>query len=434
MTTENAFSARRPLTIGLLALALLVGGFGTWSVLANISGAVIVPGAIEVDQNRQVVQHPDGGVVAKINVKEGDPVIAGDILLQLDATLLRSRLNVIEGQYFEQTARAARLAAERDNLETTTFPDELVSTATSRPDLAELIAGQTRLFTSRRDTLATQVGQLRKRMGQIDAQIGGLRAQEDALEQQLRLIREELTNQKALLNKGLTQASRVLALQREEASLSGQIGRLVASRAEAEGRVTEIELQITQLSAQRREEAISQLRDLETTRLDLAEQRISLREQLSRLDIRAPVSGIVHGMNVFAERSVLRPADPIMYLVPQDRPLLIAAQVDPIHVDQVHVGQPVRLQFAAFSSRTTPELNGTVVTLSPDAFQDDTTGLSYYRAEVHLDPGEADKLPNGATLLPGMPVTGFIRTEDRTPLAYLVEPFTSYFDKAFRDR
>ncbi|UWQ07471.1 HlyD family type I secretion periplasmic adaptor subunit [Aliiroseovarius crassostreae] len=433
-TPNSPFSARRPLTLGILALIFLIGGFGSWSLLASISGAVIIPGAIEVEQNRQIVQHPDGGVVADINVKEGDLVEAGEVLIRLDATLLQSRLNVVEGQYYELLARSARLVAERDNLDTISFAPELLNATQTHPDIAALVAGQERLFVSRRETRASQTEQLRKRVGQINSQISGLQAQETALNRQLELIRAELASQKSLLEKGLTQASRVLALQREEASLAGRIGELIAGRAQAAGRMTEIELQITQLAAQGREEAISALRDMETTRLELAEQRISLREQMRRLDIRAPVSGVVHGMQIFAERSVLRPADTVLFLVPQDRPLRIAAQVSPLHIDQVHVGQDVRLQFSTFSTRTTPELLGTVITLSPDAFRNESTGESFYRAEIALNEGEIQKLPEGATLLPGMPVTGFARTQEQTPFAYLVKPFTDYFTKAFRDR
>ncbi len=431
---DTAFSARRPLILGLFSLILLVCGFGTWSVMTNISGAVIFPGAVEVDQNRQVVQHPEGGVVAEIRVKEGDQVKAGDILVRLDATLLRSRLKAVEGQYFEQMARSARLAAERDDLEHPAYAPELTQNAAKNPEIAALIEGQNRLFHSRKETLATQIAQLNKKIGQIDSQIAGQNAQLDALQQQRLLIREELSSQTALLEKGLTQASRVLALQRQEVGLSGDIGGLIANRAQAEGRATETELEITKLSAQRRETAISTLRDLAANRLDLIEQRVSLIEQLNRLDIRAPVSGVVHGLSVFAERSVLRPADPILFLIPQDRPLLIAAQIDPIHVDQIHVGQDVRLQFSSFSSQTTPELNGTVATLSPDAFQNEANGQSFYRAEIFLNKGEREKLPDGASLLPGMPVTGFARTQDQTPLTYLLKPFTAYFTKAFRDR
>lgn len=428
------FSARTPLAIGFLALVFLVGGFGTWAVLANISGAVIVSGAIEVDQNRQVVQHPDGGVVSEILVKEGDLVAAGDVLVRLDSTLLQSRLNVVEGQYYEVLARTARLAAERDGAVAPEFPEAITGPAQNRPDIKALIQGQERLFTSRSQTLATQAEQLAKRAGQIRAQIDGVNAQQNALDKQLVLIREELLNQETLLAKGLAQASRVLALQREEAGLLGRIGGLTASRAEAEGRITEIDLNVTQLTAQRREEAMTELRNLDSTRLDLAEQRLSLIETLNRLDLRAPVSGVVLGMRIFAERAVIRAADPVMFLVPQDRPLVIAAQVEPIHVDQVYVGQEVRLQFTAFNSRDTPDLTGHVSTLSADAFTDEGSGVSYYRTEIHLDEGELAKLPKGASLLPGMPATGFIRTEDQTPLAYLIEPLRDYFVKAFRER
>lgn len=426
-------SVRGYMTVGILGLLVLVGGFGSWSVLSNISGAIISTGQVEVDQNRQVVQHPDGGVVAEIIVDEGDLVAEGDILLRLDPTELLSELSIVESQLFEFMARRARWQAERDTTPDIVYDAELLELAVERPELQDLIDGQSRLFAARNESLAKQREQLDKRKDQILTQVEGIGAQQASLETQIALIQEELADQQSLLDRGLAQATRVLALQREEASLEGRRGELIASGAQAAERVTEIEIEMLQLETQRREEAITRLRDLQVRELELAEQRRALRTRLSRMDIRAPASGIVYSKQVFTPRSVIRPADPVMFLIPQDRPLVIAAQVEPIHVDQVFVTQDVVVRFSAFDSRTTPELFGTVVQVSADAFVDERTQATYYRAEIRLPEEELERLPEGLVMIPGMPVEAFIRTDARTPLAYLVRPLTDYFAKAFRE-
>ena len=433
MTAETkVWSTRRPVVYGLVTLFMLLAGFGTWSVLTTISGAIVTSGQIEVEQNRQVVQHPDGGVVATINVAEGDTVAAGDLILSLDGATVRSELAIVEGQLFEALARRARLEAERDGAAQITFSADLIATAPQRPEVTEKMEGQVRLFEAKRESLASQTEQLGKRRDQIDQQILGIDAQSQALTTQLALLQEELEAQQGLLDQGLTQASRVLDLQRQEAQLRGQLGELDASRAQAGGRITETEIEVLRLASDRREEANTQLRESGAQELELVERRRALAERINRLDVRAPVSGIVLGLAVTTPRAVLRPADPVLYLIPQDRPLVIASQVPPIHIDQVHVGQAVKLVFSAFSSRTTPELNGHVAVVSADALIDQRSQAPYFRAEIVLDPGEMEKLA-GQTLLPGMPVEAFIQTEARTPLAYLLKPFTDYFARAFRE-
>lgn len=427
------YPLRVPMTLGILALLVLVGGFGTWAATTNISGAIIASGSIEVDQNRQVVQHPDGGVVAEIVADEGDTVAEGDVLLRLDPTLLQSELTIAEGQYFELVARRARLQAERDGVDEILFGEELLQRAEADPEVAELVGGQRNLFFARRDSVEREIEQLAKRGDQIADQVRGIEAQQVALTTQLDLIQQELTDQQTLLDRGLAQASRVLSLQREQARLSGTVGELTAQKAQAEGRITELDIEILKLETRRREEAITTLRDLQFRERELAEQRRAIKERLSRMEIRAPVSGVIYGLTVFAPRSVIRPADPVMFIVPQDRPLVIAAQVEPIHIDQLFVDQEVSLRFSSLDQRTTPELFGRVVQISADAFEDQASRVRYYRAEIVMNEGEAARLPEGAALIPGMPVEAFIRTEDRTPLAYLVKPFTDYFAKAFRE-
>ena len=430
---KTSWSARGPLTIGVFALLLLLGGFGSWAVFSELSGAVIASGRIEVDQNRQVVQHLDGGVVAEILVDEGDLVEAGQTLIRLDSTLLASNLAIVEGQLFELMARRGRLEAERDKSDTVQFDAELLDIAATDSNVQDIIDGQRRLFLARLDSLQGEIDQLGKRRAQIADQVRGIEAQQDALKIQLALIVEELNDQRSLLEKGLAQASRVLALQREEASLSGRVGELAASKAQAEGRITETEIEIIKLDTRRREEAITRLRDLQYRELELAEQRRSLREQLARLDIAAPTSGVVYGLQVYTPRSVIRAADPVLYIVPQDRPLVIAAQVPVIHVDKTFTGQDVILRFSALDQRNTPELYGTVTKISADAFTDEKTGISYYRSQIILRDGEMAKLPDNVKLVPGMPVEAYLRTGDHAPIAYLMKPLTDYFVKAFRE-
>lgn len=427
------FSARRPMMLGFIALLVLVGGFGTWAVASKLSGAVIAEGQVQIDQNRKVVQHPDGGVVTEILIEEGDTVAAGDVLIRLDAGQLSSQLTIIEGQYFELLARQARFEAERDGADALVFNTELVAAAEDSPEVSSLMNGQVRLFTSRMEGISTQLEQLEKRKTQISRQLDGLAAQTTALREQLVLIREELSSQQALLDKGLSQASRVLALKREEAGILGRLGELSASSAEAELRITETELQRIALKTELREKAITELRDSHASARDLAEQRRNIKEQLERLEIRAPVAGVIYGLQVFAEQAVIQRAQPVLYVVPQDRDLVIMSRVDPLHIDQIFVGQTVYLQFPAFNSRDTPDLLGRVTRMSADSFVDETSGISFYQAEVQLDEGQIERLPEGAILMPGMPVSAFIRTTDRSPMHYLVEPLWDYFTKAFRE-
>jgi HlyD family secretion protein len=427
------WSVRKPMIVGVLGLLLLVGGFGTWAVMTQIAGAVIAGGQIEVDQNRQVVQHPDGGVVEAIRVEEGDQVAAGEVLLRLDPNELRSELSIVESQLFELVARRGRLEAERDERDEIRFDPLLVETAGDRADVRDLMAGQQRLFEARAASISQAIRQLEKQKDQIADQITGITAQLDSTDEQMVLLQKELTDQQSLLDRGLAQASRVIALQRDAARMRGTIGELQASHAQARNRITELDVEILNLQSQRRQEAITQLRDIQSRELELRERRRALLERMDRLDITAPVAGVVYDLRVFARRSVIRPADPVLYIIPQDRPLVINARVKPIDIDKLTIGQEVTLRFSALDQRQTPELTGTVKLISADAFEDEATRQSYYRAEIVLSEGEQAKLPADTTLLPGMPVEAFIRTEDRTPIAYLVKPLTDYFTKAFRE-
>ncbi|WP_120634004.1 HlyD family type I secretion periplasmic adaptor subunit [Ruegeria sp. EL01] len=431
-TTRPVWRIRVPAMVGFAALAILLGGLGVWAVKTRLAGAIVSSGVIEVQSNRQVVQHPDGGVVGEIFVRNGDVVTSGDLLLRLDDTFLSSEQTIVVSQLFELLARRARLEAERDGTTSENLSIRLLEVQQEDDIDPDLIAGQQRLFDARLESMAKQTQQLSEQRAQTESEIDGTKAQLVSLRRQVELIQDELDDQQSLLSRGLTQASRVLSLQREEASLSGEIGSLEASVARLKGQIAATEIQILELTATRREEAITTLRDVQTQVAELSERRLSLAERLSRLDIRAPVSGTVYDSQVFALQSVIQPAEPMMYVVPQDTPLLVAARVDAIHVDQLHVGQSVALRFPAFNQRETPEIDGQVLNVSADTFTDEQTGFTFYRAELAPIDGQIERL-NGQALLPGMPVEAMIKTDERTPLSYLIKPMADYFNRAFRE-
>ncbi|MEE9453200.1 MAG: HlyD family type I secretion periplasmic adaptor subunit [Paracoccaceae bacterium] len=430
MSTQN-WSTHRPLTLGFMALALLVLGLGTWSIKVNIAGAIIASGLVEVEINRQVVQHPNGGVIGEILVDDGDVVALGDILMRFDDTLLRSDLSVTTGQLYEITARKARLKAERDGVETLIFPSDLLEAANA-PFVKELIDGQADLFAARRDSLAREAALLREKTAQINEQITGKFAQITAAQTQKTLLNEELVDELALLEKGLSQATKVRGLQREAARVGGLLGDLTANIAQNRGRIAEIEIEILRLQTRLREDAITTLRDLQFREIELNEKRITLLETLQRMDIRAPASGVIYGKKFHALRAVVRPAEPILYIVPQDTALIITARIPAVHIDQVHQGQAANLRFSAFDMRTTPEIPGHVVRVSADIFTDEFTGETYYSADISPN-AEGFEMLKDLEVIPGMPVQAFIKTTDRTPLNYLIKPLMDYFTKAFRE-
>ncbi len=429
---RRKWSAKMPMWFGMLSVAILFGVLGVWGNFATISGAIISSGMIQGESLRQVVQHPQGGVVGAIDVKEGDRVEAGQVLIRFDDKLLRSQLTTVDSQLKEIFARRARLIAERDDADSLVFTPELVELGKTDQSTVQLMQGQTRLFEARRKSLQQQTKQLNERKVQIRLQIKGVEAQLVSSSEQAALIQQELAGQQSLLDKGLAQAGRVLSLQREASRLNGSVGELKSSAARGEAQIIETDIQILQLSSARREEAITTLRDLTYTEIEMIERKLSLDETLSRMDVRAPMSGIVHGLTVHALRSVVRAADPILYVVPSDSALVISSRIEAIHVDQVHVGQDASLRFSTFDQRTTPEIFGKVVKVSADVFQDEVTGGSYYSAEIEPNAGEMDRLGD-VELLPGMPVEAFIKTEDRSPLSYLTKPFMDYFNRAFRE-
>jgi HlyD family secretion protein len=426
------YPIRRPVTLGLVAVALLTIGIFGWGSRASLSGAVIAPGQVQVEARAQVVQHPDGGSVRDIAVRDGDAVSRGTRLLSLDGADLVSRERILQGQADELQALSARLIAERDGEPALTLPAGLAARAAADPAVAAIVAGQDSLFSARLATLRDAERSYEEQKKQIGNEIEGQGAQVASLATQLDLVEDELANAQSLLDKGLAEASRVLALRREAARLTGLKGQTDADIARNLGRIAQIDVEVLRLTAARREEAVTELRDAQGRLAQIEEELSATRTRLSRLDLTAPMDGIVHDLSVHSQGAVIRPAEPVLYIIPQDGNLTVAARIDPLHVDQVFEGQGATLRFSAFNARTTPEIGATVVRLSADTSTDQRTGAQFYTAELSAAPDQVALL-DGQQLLPGMPVEVFIRTGDRSPLSYIAKPFTDYFSRAFKE-
>lgn len=383
--TQDNWGIRTFTFLGYAVLGLLVFGLGAWATMTQIAGAVVATGTVAVQGNRQVVQHPTGGVISAIHARDGSEVEAGEVLVELDGQTLRTDLWIVEGQWYEILARKSRLSAERDGLDTIEFDPQLVDRAETSDEAIRLMNAQQQQFEARRQLLAEESRQLRERQFQISNQNDGLAALQAATQSQIDLISQEIANQEELLSQGLTQITRVLTPQRELASLRGTEGQTEASISENKGKIAEIEIELVRLQAEVREEAIAELRDLEYREIELRERRRSLIEQIEQLDLRAPVSGIVYGSTADTLRGVIRAAEPVMYIVPKDTPLIARTRIEPIHIDQLYIGQEANLRFSAFDLRSTPEVAGAVSAISADAIEDETQGVRYYEADIELD-------------------------------------------------
>jgi HlyD family type I secretion membrane fusion protein len=426
------YSSRSYLLKGLLVLGVGLGGFMLWAVITELHGAVLAPGEVAVEARRQAIQHPDGGLVADVHVKEAQVVAAGTPILTLDGTELAAQRVLALRERAETLARLDRLLAEvRSDIQVSYRP-VLASMAGEIESLPHILSEETSLFDARRATLEQTTAQLAERTVQTEALIGGRSLQLTATREQLALIREELAAQEKLLDQGLTQKTRVLALRREQAQLAGQIGELEASIAESRSSIAGFKVERLRLEAEFREEAQAEMRTLQPKEAELGERLRVIDTQLRRLILRAPMAGTVLGLQAHTVNGVIPAGQEIASIIPSDTPLVLMVEIDPRQIDRVHQGQPARIRFPNFDQRTTPEVDGTVVSVSADAITEPATGRRFFRAELALAPGAEAKL-NNQILHPGMPVEALIQTDARSPASFLVKPLADYLVYAMRE-
>jgi HlyD family secretion protein len=423
---------RRNLFTALLVVLLLGGTATAWSLYVPLEGAVVASGVVVVESNLRKVQHPTGGVVGVLNVRDGQLVEAGDVVVRLDDTTTRANLAIVLNELTALRARLTRLRAERDGQGEPLFPEDLVQRVGGEPEIAQVLEGERTLFATRAGTKSGQKQQLGERIKQLKDEIAGLNEQMEALVKQLVVAREEFTDLSALHERGLAQKPRITALQREIFSKEGTVGEIKARVAQSLGKITETELQVLQLDRDLANDVAKEIREVETKIAELGERKTAAEDQLKRIDIRAPISGIVHQLNVHTVGGVISASEPIMLVVPVADTLIVEARINPQDIDQLQLGQETRIRFSAFNQRTTPEVTGTVFRIAGDLIKEQQTGLAYYTAGVRIEPGELAKL-KGLKLVPGMPAEAYIKTGERSLASYLLKPLHDQMQRALRE-
>ncbi|PYE82238.1 HlyD family type I secretion periplasmic adaptor subunit [Pseudoroseicyclus aestuarii] len=425
---------RRPVLLGLLALALLALCLGGWAATTVIGGAVVSQGQIVVEGRAKVVQHPDGGTIATIAVENGDRVEAGQVLLGLDPALIALNLEIARTRISAALALKARLLAEQAGLETVDFsavapPEALPGQPLERE--AEQ-APQRTIFEARAETQAGRRERLVETQDRIARQIEGAEAQIEALGAQISLIDPQIAAQQGLLDQGLTRSSELIQLRSSRADLTGQRAALMSRIAELETTQRDAALEVQQAERSRREDVADELSQVTATIEELALEIATRQGEMDRLEVRAPVAGVVHEMQVGTLGGVVAPGETLMEIVPQDEGLEIEIRVDPASIDQVHPGQEAEIVLSGLDRQTTPKLTGHVRTISASTVPDERTGRAFYRVDLAVAPEELARLDR-AVLVPGMPVETYLATGERSVLSYLLQPITTHLDHAFRE-
>jgi HlyD family secretion protein len=425
-------SVKRNLTYGMAAVILLVGGVGGWAATAHLDGAVIAAGNLVVESSSKKVQHPNGGIVGEIHAKDGMKVNAGDLLVKLDETVIRANLQIVSNNLDVFEAQRARLVAERDGAKEITVPD-IFKYRLHDPMVQALLRGEQNLFEARAASLKGQQVQLDERAKQLRDEIVGLENQRSAKEAETVIIKDELKGVTELWKKNLVQINRLTSLQREATRIEGDRGQLTAAIATTRGKIAEIEIQKLQLIQNFLTDLLKDLKEAEARINELVERKIAAEDQMRRIDIRAPVTGIVHQLTVHTIGGVIAAGDPIMLVVPQSDVLEVEARVAPQDIDLLHMDQKAIVRFQTFNQRTTPEINGTVTRVGADLTREPQTGQAYYLVRVAVAADEVRRLGN-VRLVPGMPVETHIATGSRIAISYFVKPLTDQFSKAFKER
>lgn len=434
MTNPNASdrSLRTNLLAGFTLVGGLVVGFGGWAATTEFAGAVVTQGQLVVDGNVKKVQHPTGGVIGGLAVREGDRVEIGAVVARLDDTLARANVGIARKSLADLLARRARLAAERDGAAEMSDPPETV-VAIDDADLRQAVENERKVFAKRRAARLGQTDQLRQRILQLREEIEGQKAQREARGRELELVVQELDGVRTLYEKNLVQLPRLVALQREQARLLGERAQLVSATAQTQGRITEIEMQIGQIEADLASEVARDTKETDGRIGEVVERLSAAEDSLKRVEIRAPQTGVVHQLAVHTVGGVVGPGEALMIVVPDAEDLAIEAKVSPTEIDRLRIGQPAGLRFSAFNARTTPEIAGRVAYVSPDVTIDQRSGATYYTVRVKADAGEIARLGD-VHLSAGMPVEVFAATDERTVLSYFTKPLTDQVLRAFREK
>lgn len=421
----------KPAALGLFILVAAVFGFGVWAATAQLSAAAVARGTFIATGSNKTIQHLEGGIIREIRVSEGQLVRAGATLMVLDDTAARAELRRLLLRRYTQLAIGARLDLERNASTKLEFPAEL-TTRLDDSEVAAIVASQMAEFSARKEQLESRIKVIRDRIEAIHQEIRGIDAQKVSVETQLKLLDEEIKANKTLLAKGLVKRPRFLALQRAYAQLDGTIGKHEADRARARERIAEAESQIVQVRSEHKEKTVTLYRESRTELDDVNERIKTARDVLSRLEIAAPIRGVVVKLHHNTIGGVVQRGEDILELLPADEQLLVEAKVMPEDIDQVTKGLTAQLRLVALNQRTTPMVEGKVIYVSADSIEGKRPEDVYYVARIDMDQDSLAKVEN-LKIAPGMPVEVFIQTGQRTFFEYLMKPLTDSFARAFKE-
>jgi HlyD family secretion protein len=417
---------------GALISGLMVGGLGGWAATTHLDGAIVARGQLAVSGNVKQIQHRDGGIVERILVRDGMRIAAGDEMLRLDDSALRGNYAIIEAQLVDLVAKRRRLQAEQLGEDELT-DGELIPTLDGLEDeVAEALAAETALFVARRTALAGQKAGISEQIRQLGAGVSGLQARLAATRDQVRLIGKELDGVQTLMAQGLTTQRQLLALQRTRAELTGTIGQIETEIAQSNIAISRSKLEISQVDLVQREQAERDLREVDARIAELMERRIAARDQLDRLVVRAPQSGLVSQLAVHTIGGVIAAGATVALIVPDGDQLVVEARIRPTDIDQAAIGQNAKIQMQTLDARAQPPVAGTVTSLSADVIVQPQTREAYYLARISIT--DEALLRRERSLVPGMPVEVFLATTGRrTALQYLLGPLTDQLSHAMRE-
>ncbi|NQY18763.1 HlyD family type I secretion periplasmic adaptor subunit [Alteromonas sp.] len=423
-------SLKGPIVSGLTILLIFLVGATAWASSAKLASAIIAVGQLKVDSNRKQIQHLDGGIVNQILVSDGQSVKKGDTLVILDPVQAKSSLGIVAGALFTAELKRSRLQAERDNTEQ---PDFTRFLHREHEDKNSLIDAQQSLFSIRRSVQVSQQEILHQQIENLKSQISGFESQQASTQTQIEISKDELVNLKNLKARGLVGNERLLELERNLAQLEGRAGELVSSIASAKASIDEKRLELIRVKRSFHEQVLAELQDVESEIIDLQERANAATHHLQQMVVKAPVDGLIVGLNVHTEGGVVVPGQLLMEIVPDNDALIVEGQVLPTDVDDLLVGQSARVKLSGLQQRTTPELTGMLQYVSADSMLDERSGMTYFIIRVSIAAEELAKLPSEG-LIPGMPAEVFVQTGERTALEYLLQPLSDTIDRAWREK
>ncbi|GHC29951.1 HlyD family type I secretion periplasmic adaptor subunit [Kushneria pakistanensis] len=429
---ELPISDRGARRAGLIIVLLAFGIFGGWAMLANLAVAVVATGTVSVESFKKTVQHLEGGIVSQINVDDGDHVKAGDVLMVLDATQARSQYAIARTGWFMASAEEARLMAEQQRLDQLEFPAELTDMARDHPRLAQMLQVQQSLFISRRQALEGELEGLDEQSRQFREQISGLEQTMAINNERIASLRAEAGDYRALFREGLGNNQRVRELERQIMQFNSDSASSKAQIAQLRSQISENRVRMETRRQAYQQEVGQALRQAQSEIGDTSERMTALSDQMRRTELRAPVSGTVVGLETHTLGAVLEPGRPVMNIVPSAEGFLIETRIAAQDIDNIYVGQPAEIRFSAFNQRRASVVEGELINVSADSFQDESTGASYYRGRVRVSEAGQESMTDEMQLLSGMPAEVMLRTGERTLMGYLMAPVTDMLARAVR--